>query len=152
VSWADLRRRGVGWVIAQFVVIAGIVAGWFVPPDCPDELTVPGSAIAAAGVALGVWSAAALGRITPLPEPRDDARLVTHGPYSLARHPLYGGLLLVFGGLSLVWSVPSLVVTAMLAVLWWRKSLTEERRLSARYPEYESYRRRTRRRFVPFVA
>ena len=39
----------------------------------------------------------------------------------------------------------------MLAVVWGLKARVEEGFLSARYPAYTDYRRRTRYRLVPFV-
>jgi protein-S-isoprenylcysteine O-methyltransferase Ste14 len=86
------------------------------------------------------------------PEPKRRDGVVSSGPYGYARHPMYGGLLLLFGGISLARSIPALVLTAALGVLWWRKSVVEERRLIAAYPDYPAYRQRVRRRFVPFVA
>jgi protein-S-isoprenylcysteine O-methyltransferase Ste14 len=38
------------------------------------------------------------------------------------------------------------------AAVWWRgKSAVEERMLVARFPEYEAYRDRTPRRFLPGI-
>src|SRR5512140_3003628 len=40
-----------------------------------------------------------LGRgLTPLPYPKDDAKLIETGPFALVRHPIYGGgIALAFG-------------------------------------------------------
>jgi protein-S-isoprenylcysteine O-methyltransferase Ste14 len=156
-SWREFRRRGGAWALAQFALMAAILLSWFVPPGWPDAVAVPlaliGVVVAALGATLAIWSGRALGRsMTPLPEPRTDAQLVVGGPYRFARHPMYGGALLFFAGMSLVWSVPSSVLTLALGVLWWRKSIAEERRLAERYPDYEVYRSHTPRRFVPYVA
>jgi protein-S-isoprenylcysteine O-methyltransferase Ste14 len=43
------------------------------------------------------------------------------------------------------------VITVALGVLWWQKSLAEERRLETVYPDYPAYRGRTPRRFLPFL-
>ena len=139
-------------MVGQSALIAAIVVAWFVPPRWPDALRVPGFVLGVAGAGLAVWSVLALRRFTPLPEPRAGATLVTRGPYRLARHPMYGGLLLFFAGVSLLGSLPELLLTGALAVLWWRKTLTEEERLRARFPDYDVYRARTPRRFLPFVA
>jgi protein-S-isoprenylcysteine O-methyltransferase Ste14 len=143
-------------VLAQFALMAAIVVSWIaIPPRWPDLLATPlalvGLVLAFAGAVLAVWAARALGRVTPLPEPRRDAELIEDGPYRLARHPMYGGALLFFAGLSLVWSVVGLLLTGVLAVLWSRKSLVEEDRLIARFEGYEEYRERTPHRFLPYV-
>ena len=62
---------------------------------------------------------------------------------------MYGGLLLLLAGVALARSLPALVVVGALAVLWWRKSVEEERRLVHTFPGYDDYRRRTPHRFLP---
>ena len=143
-------------MVAQFALMAVIAATWLVPPGWPDAVRGPlrilGLVLAAAGAALLVWASQALGNaLTPFPQPRQGAALVERGPYRLARHPIYGAGLLFFAGVSLARSVPALVLTVLLAVLWWRKSLAEEQRLEAVYPDYPAYRERTPRRFLPYV-
>jgi|tagenome__1003787_1003787.scaffolds.fasta_scaffold20931426_3 protein-S-isoprenylcysteine O-methyltransferase Ste14 len=123
------------------------------PHPLPTAIVVAGLALAALGLALVLWARVTLGgAFTMFPEPKRRDALVSSGPYGYARHPMYGGLLLLLGGVSLARSIPALVLTAALAVLWWRKSVVEERRLTAAYPDYPAYRQRVRRRFVPFVA
>ena len=156
MSGGDVRGRG-GWVAAQLVIFALIAVAWFAGPRWPNTVraafAVAGLVVAAAGLVLVVWARRALGSaFTAFPEPKPAASLAADGPYRLVRHPMYGGALLLFTGLSLTHSISSLVLTALLAVLWWRKSIVEEERLEGRYPDYKAYRRRTRRRFLPFVA
>jgi protein-S-isoprenylcysteine O-methyltransferase Ste14 len=104
------------------------------------------------GVALVLWAHRSLGRaFSPFPRPPRDAERVEAGPYRFARHPMYGGGILVFAGLSLAFSITALALTAALAVLWRGKSAVEERMLVARFPEYDAYRRRTLRRFLPGI-
>ena len=54
-------------------------------------------------------------------------------------------------GVSLALGLAGLIGTAVLAVLWWRKSLVEERNLTARFPGYPEYRARVPRRFLPWL-
>jgi protein-S-isoprenylcysteine O-methyltransferase Ste14 len=152
--WSEFSARGGAWVVAQFAVMAVIGVAWLVPPGWPDAVEVPlrytGLALAAIGLALVFWAHASLGRaFTPLPSPPEGADRTERGPYRFARHPLYGGGLLFFGGVSFARSIPSLVLTFGLALLWRAKSIAEERYLVARFSEYDAYRRRTPRRFFP---
>lgn len=81
--------------------------------------------------------------LSPFPRPPRDAELVESGPFRFLRHPIYVGGTLFFAGLSLVFSVYGLILTALLALFWVAKARLEERHLSARFPGYADYRRRT---------
>jgi protein-S-isoprenylcysteine O-methyltransferase Ste14 len=132
--------RGEGWVVAQFLLFAAVGGSWFFG----DGLTRLGWVAAALGVALAVWAGITMGHsLSPFPRPPRDAELVRGGPFRFLRHPIYIGATLFFAGLSLVFSVYGLALTAVLALFWVAKARLEERHLSARFPEYAEYRRRT---------
>jgi protein-S-isoprenylcysteine O-methyltransferase Ste14 len=117
-----------------------IGASWFVGPG----VTRFGFLVAAFGLGLGIWAGRTMGRsLSPFPRPPRDAELVGRGPYRYLRHPIYAGGVLFFGGLSLVFSVWGLALTAVLAAFWIAKARLEERHLVSRFPEYADYRRRT---------
>ena len=73
-----------------------------------------GAVLTGAGGALGAGGFLALGHaVTPYPEPLAGAVLVERGAYRLARHPIYGGVVLGGAGVSLAdgnW--PGLVLAA----------------------------------------
>jgi protein-S-isoprenylcysteine O-methyltransferase Ste14 len=147
------RKRGVLWVIAQLLLF-GVVAWSLSLPPHPQLAAAHwiGVALALTGVALFTWSRRTLGRsFTPFPKPKDDAQLATSGPYALVRHPIYTAVLLFFVGFSLIFGWWGLAATALLALLWVFKVRVEERYLQRQFPQYDAYRRRVRRRFVPFV-
>jgi len=152
----DLGRSGEGWVALQSLLIGAIIACSFAGVSWPQSVqgacVVVGLVIAAAGAVEFVSGIAALGRsLTPLPRPGPDATFRGGGALRFARHPIYGGvLLLAFGG-SLAGVPLGLAPTAALAVVFDLKARREEGWLDERYPEYADYRRRTRRRFIPGV-
>jgi protein-S-isoprenylcysteine O-methyltransferase Ste14 len=83
-----------------------------------------------------------------MPEAR---RLVTGGPYSLARHPLYTVEMVTLCGTALQFEAPwSWVLAITVLVLLWVRSHYEEQVLEAAYPEYTDYRTRTKR-FIPGI-
>lgn len=112
-----------------------------------------GAVLAAAGAGLAGSGLLVLRRhLTPYPTPLSDAALVERGPFRLARHPIYGGIILGAAGVSVAdgnW--PGLALNTLLAVLFWMKSEFEERRLTAHFPGYAAYRARVRRRLIPWV-
>jgi protein-S-isoprenylcysteine O-methyltransferase Ste14 len=134
------EKRGEGWVVTQLVLFLLVGASWFLG----DGVTALGFLVASLGVALAVWAAVTMGQsLSPFPRPPRRAELVDRGPYRVLRHPIYVGGTLFFAGLSLVFSVYGLVLTAVLALFWLAKARLEERHLVARFPAYDDYRRRT---------
>jgi protein-S-isoprenylcysteine O-methyltransferase Ste14 len=154
--WSEFRRRGGLWVVAQSILFAATAATAVVGPRWPDDaqlpLSIAGGLLTGLGLGFALWAYRSLGSaFTPYPRPQPGAPVVETGPYRLVRHPIYGGALLLFAGISLAFSYASLAPTIALAVLWREKSVTEERFLSERFPGYADYRGRTRRRFFPYL-
>jgi len=150
-----MTGRGTGWVVAQFVLMVAVVVAGFVPPDWPAgahrSLTVVGAMLAIAGCVFAVWAGRSLGRsLTPFPKPVEEG-LVTHGPFTIVRHPIYTGGLGLFLGYALFASVPALALTVALGLLWVGKIRVEERLLTAVYDAYPAYQQRVRRRLIPFI-
>jgi protein-S-isoprenylcysteine O-methyltransferase Ste14 len=152
----ELGPRGEGWVAIQSVLFVAIVGCGFVgvywPGSVESFLTVVGILLVVAGVVLASAGALTLGRsFTHFPRPRSSGSLRQRGIYRLARHPVYGGVLLLALGWSLAEAPLALVPTALLALVFDLKSRREEIWLRERYPEYAAYAERTRSRFIPFV-
>jgi protein-S-isoprenylcysteine O-methyltransferase Ste14 len=135
---------------AFLVMVAGLVGLWF------DHALVSPSPLAIAGqcaaIALMVWA-----RVTfkvrsfhatagPM-----SGGLVTTGPYHFIRHPIYAaGCLFAWSGVLANWSWSAaglgfVVIAGALVRIW-----CEEQMVTARYPEYEDYARRTKR-MIPYV-
>jgi protein-S-isoprenylcysteine O-methyltransferase Ste14 len=150
----DLGRRGQGWVWLQVILMAGVplVAGS--APPWPSELTVAMAAIGAilvvAGCVLMVVGILGLGASFAVPPgPGSGAELVTTGVYARARHPIFGAWILMGWGFGVAlspWAVP---VAALLTLELLGKTAVEERFLLVRYPAYDDYRTRVRRKFLP---
>jgi protein-S-isoprenylcysteine O-methyltransferase Ste14 len=87
--------------------------------------------------------------LTPFPSVRPDGRLVTNGIYHFIRHPLYTGIIAGLFGYGLYYgNAGKIIIVAMLVVLFYFKSIYEERMLLVAYPDYGQYRRLTGR-FLP---
>jgi protein-S-isoprenylcysteine O-methyltransferase Ste14 len=81
-----------------------------------------------------------------LPEAR---KLVTEGPYSLVRHPLYTVEIVTILGTAMQFQGPwSWAIALAVVTLLWIRSHYEEQVLAGVYPEYAAYKARTNR-FIP---
>lgn len=152
-------RRGEWYVVLQGLLFALVVFGprtGFGLPPWPQGLATAaawaGGTLIVAGIAMALAAALHLGtNLTPLPYPRDGARLVVHGLYRLVRHPIYCGVLLTaFGWALFVQGWLTLAWAAVLFVFFDIKSRREEAWLVQRFPAYADYRRRVRK-LLPFV-
>jgi len=133
-------------------MIACAVFGPRWPHAVAPTLRIAGYVVEAAGLTLAIAARLALGAsFTILPRPRERSTLRRHGVYAHARHPIYGGLVLIGIGLALHRSALVLLPTCVLAVVFLLKSIREQAWLTSRYPDYHDYRRATRRRFVPWL-
>jgi protein-S-isoprenylcysteine O-methyltransferase Ste14 len=136
----DDLQKGKRLVFLQFALI--IVLAIF--PDSLDvdpTLEYVGIAMIAIGVVTLFAGFRGLGKsLTANPVPNEDGVLVTKGIYSIVRHPIYLGLLIITMGLvvsSGVWA--QIIVWVALAVLLTYKMRWEEVLLSAKYKGYAEY-------------
>lgn len=152
----DLGPRGEGWVVLQFLlfVAIGVVAAFAEPwpSGVAPTLRAFGTLAVAAGFLFLAMAFPKLGvSTTAFPKPVEHGELRTDGIYGLVRHPIYGGVMLLALGWSLLRGPIALVPTVALIVLFILKSIREEAFLVDRYPEYSAYRGRVRRRFIPGI-
>jgi protein-S-isoprenylcysteine O-methyltransferase Ste14 len=101
------------------------------------------------GNAFAIFAGLVLGRsISILPEAR---RLVTWGPYALARHPLYLGEIVAMVGVTLQYMSPwALFLLGLTCAFQLQRMKNEEQVLFQVFPEYGDYMARTAR-LVPGV-
>jgi protein-S-isoprenylcysteine O-methyltransferase Ste14 len=150
--------RGEWYFVVQLVLFALILLAPLAPgqPGWPSALSWParglGLLLGLAGLALAAAGLVGLGsNLSVLPHPKDDAELVQGGVYGLARHPIYGGLIVGAVGWALLTnSLLALGLALVLLLFFEIKSRREERQLLARFPAYAAYRRRVRK-FFPYL-
>ncbi len=156
-------ERG-GWVAYRLValfLIVGLVAGarllhisahsdlW----HTTTALGVLTDALVAAGLAFTVWARVALGRNWSAEVTfKQDHELIESGPYALARHPIYTGLIIMALGTAINYgrAFGFVVFVALCGGLWW-KAREEERVMSSHFPEaYAHYKARVPA-IIPFL-
>jgi protein-S-isoprenylcysteine O-methyltransferase Ste14 len=123
--------------LSLFLLFSFGASYWSSAPLLDQTLFCLGLLLAIAGFCGRLWS---LSYITG----RKKKELVTVGPYSLCRHPLY--FFSLVGAIGLGLCTETLTLTALIAIgfaLYYPYVIrTEESFLSAQFPEYEEYKKR----------
>lgn len=89
--------------------------------------------------------------ITPNPVPRDNSKLRTTGFYAIVRHPMYFLILLFFLGYIVhKQAYFSIILFVMLFLFFNYKTNIEEKFLCDKFPEYDSYRKETKK-LIPYI-
>jgi protein-S-isoprenylcysteine O-methyltransferase Ste14 len=140
-------------VLLALAIAAAFLAGRYFPLDWPGMEDTPariiGVAIGTTGLVLIVWAVASLWRheTTVMPD-KSSTALVTTGPYTLLRNPIYlGEVMAMLGAAELtknVWFI--ITALAFAALVTWLQIIPEERHLDARFgQDYRDYKARARR-------
>ena len=152
LSWRSLfsNQQGEWWLVAQLLLIVGHLARPWPSLNAlgvhwPLATTMIGLGVLAAGLWMAVQGFRALGpSLSPLPEPKKGAALVTTGGYAHCRHPLYRAVLVCSFGVTL--ALGSLLHMALLLGLVFvltGKAHREERELLKCCPNYADYMKTT---------
>lgn len=158
-GWRN-NQRGEYWVLAQSILIIIFI---FLPVYRLTWLYFPNSQwlyfswglaaiLALAGLIIFFKGLLDLGQqLTPLPYPREKGELIQSGVFSIVRHPVYSGVIL----LMLSWSIFQLSLSHFLAVavifiFLNAKANREEAWLTEKYPDYSDYRQRVKK-LIPWL-
>ncbi len=121
------------------------------PPSLP--LVYVGFALEVAGVAFAIWARQHLGRLwSGTVTLKEGHRIVQSGPYRLARHPIYTGLIMAMVGVALGRrDLAGVVALGLFTLGLLRKVAIEEALLSGRFgADYDAYRGKVRA-IIPFI-
>ncbi|HET7097682.1 MAG TPA: isoprenylcysteine carboxylmethyltransferase family protein [Casimicrobiaceae bacterium] len=124
----------------------------FAGSDVPIAVVAAGDAL----VAIGFWLIFIVYRENTFTsatiEVAENQRVVSTGPYSIVRHPMYASASLYLLGTPLAlgsyWGLVPIAV--VIPFLVWRL-FDEERFLVKNLPGYAEYRKRVRHRLIPFI-
>jgi protein-S-isoprenylcysteine O-methyltransferase Ste14 len=116
-------------------------------------LAYVGLGLEVAGIAFAIWAREHLGRLwSGTVTLKEGHRIVQSGPYRLARHPIYTGILTgVLGVVLARGDLSALLAFVLFAIGVARKIAIEEKLLVSRFgEEYATYRSKVRA-IIPFI-
>jgi protein-S-isoprenylcysteine O-methyltransferase Ste14 len=142
---AKAKAKGLMPRFAAFAgTYLGIVVVWLPPQPLGVALSLASLFLMLGGAAFSAYSISHLGRSFSIMA--EGRQLITDGPYSRIRHPLYLGEALSFLGLTLQYVSPlAVAIFAVQIGFQLVRMKNEEAVLAGLFPEYESYKRRTAR-------
>jgi protein-S-isoprenylcysteine O-methyltransferase Ste14 len=155
----DFNPRGIPLRLATGIAIALGLRGLTAAGVRLNALSVHAAPVIALGflllilgLAFAVWARLHLGRNWGMPATRRVApELISSGPYTYVRHPIYSGLLLAGVGTSVAINVIGVVIVALLIPYFLYAARVEEHNMTAVFPEaYPAYQKRSRL-LIPFL-
>jgi protein-S-isoprenylcysteine O-methyltransferase Ste14 len=123
--------------------------GW---SDIPAPVVAVADAVVVLGFAVVFLTFQANSHVGATTDVPPNQRVISTGPYALVRHPMYLGLALIVLATPFALGSEWAFAWALAAVgcLAWRL-VEEEKYLSLHLPGYDTYRRHTRYRLIPYV-
>jgi protein-S-isoprenylcysteine O-methyltransferase Ste14 len=150
--WARFAGVRVAIILAVLLLLRlRVLKGQHAVTDDP-WLQGVGLAIFLLGLALAVWARIYIGRNWGMPmSEKADPELVTTGPYSAIRHPIYSGIILAMAGTTVAVSLYWLIAVVLLGAYFLYSAAMEERYMAEVFPNaYPRYKQSTKM-LIPFI-
>ncbi len=143
-----------GWILSRIGLLVVLVAVYRLPASSPfweyaarrsffryEAVRIVGTILTFLGIAFAVWARGYLGRNwSPRPTMKIGHELITSGPYSLVRHPIYTGLLAGLFGTGLAIGPVCMVVFVVFTIVFVRRIRVEEAYMMEMFPDaYPAY-------------
>lgn len=144
-------------VALSYVLVQAIILGLLIFVNLTfglkvREFALIGNVFKWVGILAVLISAYSIRRsLTAMPLPKEHGQLATNGLYKYVRHPMYTSVLTFSLGLALLsGEAYKYILVIGLAVLFYYKSIYEEKFLIKKYGDYEKYAQKTPR-FLPRI-
>ena len=153
-AWDKVIMGAYTVLLVVMLVVAGLDAGrfgWASPPFLARALGWTGLIAATALIAWTIHENTYLGRMARIQADRGHT-VVTSGPYRHVRHPMYGGVIVIFVCLPLaLGSGWALIPGGLIGALFVVRTSLEDRMLRTELAGYEEYAERVHYRLLPGI-
>lgn len=107
------------------------------------------------GQALTIWARVYLGKSWNTPMTLNEkTKLITTGPYTFVRHPIYAGMIIAMLGtvfvIAIFWIIPCVLLSAFVIYSLKIEERDMMRQFPKEYKEYKEYKKRTKA-LIPFI-
>jgi protein-S-isoprenylcysteine O-methyltransferase Ste14 len=150
--WRRNARNRFLLIIAMLAVL-WLCSRWgFSQYRFDQNIQIIGAALCVIGISFAIWARWHLGKNwSGTPSMKEGHELITSGPYTFARHPIYTGMLLAVLGSVLTGGIIWLAVFVVFGIYVLSKIPVEERYMMHLFPDtYPAYKKRTKA-LIPFV-
>ncbi len=149
--WARFAGIRVAIILIVLLLLRSKALGHANPANNP-WLQAVGLAVFLLGLAVAIWARVFLGRNWGMPmTEKVEPDLVTTGPYSRVRHPIYSGIILATIGTTIAVSLYWIVAVALIGAYFVFSAFMEERFMVTRFPDaYPRYQQSTKM-VIPFI-
>ncbi|HTY39371.1 MAG TPA: isoprenylcysteine carboxylmethyltransferase family protein [Bacteroidota bacterium] len=137
-------------VLGYALMVAGLLLLWFNRGlFCYSPVVI---VLQCAAIGLMIWARATFkARSFHFSAAPTEGGLVTNGPYSFIRHPIYASVLLfIWAAVAGSFSISNVLFGCLVSAGAWLRITCEETLVRERYPEYQQY-AETTKRLIPFV-
>ena len=136
------------FVLSQFICIALLT--YFGRVFAIDVVML----VQVAAIILGIWAVKSVGENnwSVYPTPNEHSTISNNGAYKYVRHPMYTALVFFFLPVALranglfSWTIYGVLVFTLIL-----KIVFEERQLITKHPNYADFKKKTKKRLIPFV-
>jgi len=138
------RKQRIINIILTFIQYVGFAVFIVISPIIADGIIW--QLMELLGILLAVWAVYVMqkSKINIAPQPRKNAILITNGPYSIIRHPMYTSIIVAITPLIIShWDVYRFSFLLFLYINLILKLLFEETLLNCYFPDYSNYSKKT---------
>jgi protein-S-isoprenylcysteine O-methyltransferase Ste14 len=162
VSAIGVKQETRGHLRQRFGLMFAFIAAFLLPnlpmfsflnvASANPLVSILGTILCVSGMIVLIWARQHLGRNwSQIVTIKKGHELVTSGPYSYIRHPMYAGGLIACIGSAVVCSGAWILLLVFLGAIFLHRVGAEDRLMEQQFPnEYPAYKKRTKA-LIPFV-